>query len=358
MAKRTHNFNAGPSALPLPVLERAHAELLDFDGLGLSVMEMSHRSPEYGAVIEGAKAAITELYDVPDTHEVLFLQGGASLQFAMVPLNLGAGGAYVNTGTWSTKAIAEARTIHGDRGAVEVWSGAEGGFGGVAPGGAVFDVPGDAPYLHFTSNNTIYGTQWHHLPETSVPLVADLSSDFLSRPVDLSRFALVYAGAQKNAGPAGVTVVIADRALTRRFDGDPSTPRILRYVTQAEKGSMYNTPNTFGIYLVGLVAEWVREQGGLAAMAERNAARAARLYAAIDGHPGLEGHAEPASRSHMNVTFRVASSEAEASLLAEAARRGMIGLRGHRSVGGLRASIYNAVPDTALDALLDLLQAS
>ena len=354
MSERKHNFNAGPAALPLPVLQQVQRHLVDHRGLGLSVMEMSHRSPEFGEICDHAKRSIGALYDLPDTHEVMFLQGGASLQFAMVPLNMGTG-AYINTGTWSSKAIKEARTI-GE--AHEAWTDKENGFRAVPAAGQSFDVPKDARYLHYTSNNTIYGTQWHHTPPTTGPLVCDMSSDFLSRPIDVSRYDLIYAGAQKNAGPSGVTVLLIRKTISRAFEGDPKTPLILRYPTQAEKGSLYNTPNSFGIYVLGLVAEWVRGQGSLVDMAERNAARAGRLYAAIDEDPRFSGHAEPSSRSHMNVTFRMESPEAEAAFLETAGASGFIGLKGHRSVGGLRASIYNAVPDAALDALISLLRAS
>ena len=353
MSERKHNFNAGPAALPLPVLQQVQRHLVDHRGLGLSVMEMSHRSPEFGEICDHARRSLAALYDLPDSHEVLFLQGGASLQFAMVPLNLGTG-AYVNTGTWSTKALEEARTV-GD--AHELWTDKEGGFRAVPQPGHAFELPKDARYLHYTSNNTIYGTQFHHLPEVQGPVVCDMSSDFLSRPVDVSRYDLIYAGAQKNAGPSGVTVLLIRKTISRTFEGDPKTPVILRYRTQAEKGSLYNTPNSFGIYVLGLVAEWVRGQGGLADMAHRNAERAARLYAAIDEDPRLTGHADPASRSHMNVTFRMETPVAEAAFLEAAGSKGFIGLKGHRSVGGLRASIYNAVPDASVDALIELLRA-
>lgn len=354
MTGRKHNFNPGPGALPLTVLERLQRNLVDHEGLGLSVLEMSHRSKDFERIIDQARASIAGLYGLPGDYEVLFLQGGASLQFAMVPLNLGPGGAYVNTGAWSTKALKEARTV-GE--AHEVWSAAEGGFRRVPRPDEKLEVPDGAPYLHLTTNNTIYGIQWHHVPEVGVPLVADMSSDFLSRPVDLTRFDLVYAGAQKNAGPAGVTVVIGRRSLLREFRGDPKTPTMLRYATHAAKDSLYNTPNTFGIYAVGLVVEWVREQGGLEAMAERNAEKARAVYAAIDERPELyRGHAEPDSRSQMNVTFRLTDEALEAKLLAAAAERGILGLKGHRSVGGLRASLYNAVPMASVEVLVDLMR--
>ena len=314
--ERAHNFSAGPAALPLEVLQRAAEELVDFRGAGRSLMELSHRGPIFGEVIESARARIRSLYTLPDDFEVLFLQGGASLQFAMVPMNLGPHGAYINTGTWSTRALAEAREIGA---ASEIWSGAEGGFREV-PHEALACTEG-ARYLHFTSNNTIYGTQYAGLPgcDQGCPLVADLSSDFLSRPIDWSRFALAYAGAQKNAGPSGVTVVIGRRELLHAPAAIRS-PKILRYQTHAEKGSMYNTPNTYGIYLLGLVTEWLEAQGGLSTVHEENQRKAARLYSVIDGHPECyEGHAERESRSLMNVTFRLRDERRAAQLL-EAAR--------------------------------------
>lgn len=360
MSKRTYNFNAGPAALPLAVLKSVQSELVDYQGLGLSVMEMSHRSPEYGAIIDAARATITRLYDVPSTHEVLFLQGGASLQFAMVPLNLGSGGAFINTGTWTSRALAEAGRIGP---ASEIWSSKAGGFRAVPSADTPLTVPDGTPYVHYASNNTIYGTQYQHLPAVRtaagapVPRVCDMSSDFLSRPVDVGAFDVIFAGAQKNAGPSGVCVVIIKKSLSRAFTGAPSTPIILRYQTQAEKGSMYNTPNTFGIYVLGKVARWVEDQGGLAAIHAQNQRKAAALYAAIDAHPLAKGHAEVPSRSLMNVTFNLQTPEQEAALLAQASAAGIIGLKGHRSVGGLRASIYNAVPREAIDAVIELLGA-
>lgn len=353
MSERKHNFNAGPAALPLSVLETVRDNLLDHEGLGLSILEMSHRTPPFEALIAKAAETIGALYGMPDTHEVLFLQGGASLQFAMVPYNLGEGGAYVDTGTWASKAFAEARTIGA---AHQVWSDEKNGYRRVPGADEALDVPGAAPYLHYTTNNTIYGTQYHHLPRTDAPLVADMSSDFLSRPVDVARHDLIYAGAQKNAGPAGVTIVIAHKSKTRGYAGRAETPKILRYQTQAENDSMYNTPNTFGIYVAGLVAEWVAAEGGLKAMAEQAAAKAKALYDLIDDHPLYSGHAEPGSRSLMNVTFRLQNAAQEKALLAAAEARGIIGLKGHRSVGGLRASIYNAVPMRSVEALVALMK--
>ena len=284
---------------------------------------------------------------------MLFLQGGASLQFAMVPLNLGSGGAYVNTGVWATKALKEARII-GE--AHEIWSSAAENFGHVPGPEVALAVPEGAPYLHFTSNNTIYGTQWDHVPPADAPLVGDLSSDFMSRPVDVTPFDLIYAGAQKNAGPSGVTVIIARKTVSRRFGGDERTPKILRYATHASQDSMFNTPPTFAIYVVGLVARWVQAQGGLEGMARTNEAKARLLYEAIDRSPGFEGMARPDSRSRMNVTFTTGDKARDAAFVQRAEALDMIGLKGHRDLGGLRASIYNAVPMASVEALVDLIR--
>ncbi|MEZ4470786.1 MAG: 3-phosphoserine/phosphohydroxythreonine transaminase [bacterium] len=351
-AQRKHVFNAGPGALPRAVLEEVQRDLVDWQGRGLSIMEMSHRSSTYEAIIAEARQTIAALYGLPADWDVVFLQGGASLQFAMVPMNLGSGGAYLNTGTWATNALAEARRVGS---AVELWSSEATGFDRVPAPEEVPATPDDAPYLHYTSNNTIYGTQYHHVPSSTAPLVCDMSSDFLSRPVDVSPYRLIYAGAQKNAGPSGVTIVLGPKSVLHSYTGAASVPVILRYATHAKKDSMYNTPNTFGIYVVGLVARWVRDAGGLEAMAARNQAKADALYAALDAHPCVRGHARPESRSLMNVTFRLQSEAQEAAFLARATERGMMGLKGHRSVGGLRASIYNAVEPASVDALVALL---
>ena len=351
MTERVHNFNAGPAALPFSVLSTVHQQLLNYDDHGLSLMEMSHRSSEFQAVIDGAQAALTELYNIPDTHEVMFLQGGASLQFAMIPMNLGAGGDYLNTGTWSTRAVAEAKTIGS---AQEIWSDAHNGFKSI-PQDHEWTLSDTARYLHYTSNNTIYGTQYHHVPHAGVPLVTDMSSDFLSRPLNISDFALIYAGAQKNIGPSGVTVLIIKKSISRSFIGEERVPKILRYPTQAEKGSMYNTPNTFGIWVIKLVAEHVLSMGGLTAVDAQNQAKAKQLYSVIDEHPLCDGHAAKNSRSLMNVTFRMQTPEQEARFLERCGELNMIGLKGHRSVGGLRASIYNAVPTASVDRLCDAL---
>jgi len=350
---RKFNFNPGPATLPLPVLEEAQRRLVDH-GEGLSIVEMSHRSSSFERILEDAKAALRRLLRIPDDYEILFLQGGASLQFAMVPLNLGFGGAYVVTGSWSEKALEEARVV-GE--AVEVWSDREGGFRRVPRPDEKFEVPAGAPYLHITTNNTIYGTQWHHVPDSPVPLVADASSDILSRPLDVSKFGLLYAGAQKNAGPSGVTVVIGRRALLEGFSGAPTVPKILRYATHAKAKSLYNTANTFGIWLCKLVFEWIEREGGLEEMERRAKERAALLYDVIDRRSDVFlGHAQKESRSLMNVTFRLPTEEAEKRFLAEAEAAGCIGLKGHRSVGGIRASIYNAMPLEGVQALARLME--
>jgi len=349
---RKFNFNPGPSTLPLPALEEAQRRLVDH-GEGLSVLEMSHRSPTFQAILDDAKKTLGRLLSLPDDYDVLFLQGGASLQFAMVPMNLGPGGAYVNTGSWSEKALAEAKTV-GE--ATEIWSSKEGGHRRVPRPDEKLEVPSGAPYLHITTNNTIYGTQWRHVPDSPVPLVADMSSDFLSRPLDVSKFGLFYAGAQKNAGPSGVTVVVGKRSVLENFSGASWVPKILRYQTHAKADSLYNTPSTFGIWLCGLVFRWIESEGGLEEMARRAETRAALLYEAIDRRPDVFlGHAEKESRSRMNVTFRLPSEEAEKRFLAEAEAAGCIGLKGHRSVGGIRASIYNALPLEAVETLASLM---
>ncbi|MGC6417988.1 MAG: 3-phosphoserine/phosphohydroxythreonine transaminase [Bradymonadia bacterium] len=354
MTKRKHNFNAGPAALPFSVLESVHRELLDFNNNGLSLMEMSHRSPEFDAVINGARDALIRLYSIPDDYDVMFMQGGASLQFAMIPLNIAFGGAYINTGTWSTRALKEAQTIaHAD----EIWSSERDGFSHVPKTSMLSAIGDEYPYLHYTSNNTIYGTQYAEAPCIGLPLICDMSSDFISRPVNIADYDLIYAGAQKNAGPSGVTVVIIKKELSRSFRGPENTPKIMRYVTQAEKGSMYNTPNTFGIWVIKLVAEWVESQGGLAKIDALNRAKAKTLYDVIDNHPLCEGHARRDSRSLMNVTFRMQSAEQEQAFIEHCNTKGIMGLKGHRSVGGLRASLYNAVSMKSVEALCHELDA-
>jgi len=350
-ATRVHNFGAGPAALPLPVLERVQEELLDYAGSGMSVMELSHRSATFEKILGEAEADLRGLLALSADYAVLFLQGGASLQFAMVPANLrgeSASADYVLTGHWSKAALKEA----GRSGTARVAGSTEGdGFNRIPDPGEL-DPQKDAAYLHFTSNNTIYGTQWTGEPEppAGVPLVCDASSDVLSRPIDPSRYGLIYAGAQKNLGPAGVTIVVVRKDLLERTPAD--LPAMLDYRLMAGKGSLYNTPPAFAIYVVGLVLKWLVELGGLPAIGALNEKKAARLYTAIDGSGGFyRGHAQEAARSRMNVTFRLASEELEKTFLAEAAQAGFGGLKGHRSVGGLRASIYNAVPLESVEAL-------
>jgi phosphoserine aminotransferase len=355
IAKRTHNFGAGPAALPVDVLEKAQAELLDYEGTGMSVMEMSHRSAAFEGIIHRAEADLRALLGLGADHVVLFLQGGASLQFAMVPANLRAAGAsadYVLSGHWSKAALKEAQKAGRSRAAGSTEASA---FDRV-PAQDELDLDPEAAYLHFTSNNTIYGTQWSIDPEppAGVPLVCDASSDILSRPIDVGRYGLLYAGAQKNLGPAGVTVVVARKDLLGRSPG--GLPAMLDYRLMAENRSLYNTPPTFAIYVVGLVLEWLKGKGGLAGVAKRNETKAALLYGAIDGSGGFyRGHAQPASRSRMNVTFRLPSEELEKAFLKEAQAEGLDGLKGHRSVGGLRASIYNACPLESVKALADFM---
>ncbi len=347
---RAYNFNAGPSALPLPVLQKAQAELVDFRGAGMSIMEMSHRGKEYEAVHNEAVSLLKELMAIPADYDVLFLQGGASLQFAMVPMNFlppGRKAGYILTGAWAEKAYAEAKQF----GEVFEVASAKGENYRRIPAVGDLRYPPDSAYIHLTSNNTIFGTEWHSFPDTgAVPLIADMSSDILARPVDVSKFALIYAGAQKNLGPAGVTVAIVRRGLLER--ANTAVPTMLRYTTHAKDNSLYNTPPTFGIYLVGLVLAWVKEQGGVDAIHKRNTDKAGLIYAAIDNSGGFyRGHAQPDSRSLMNITFRLASEELEKKFLDEAKKAGFVGLAGHRSVGGCRASAYNAVPEESCRAL-------
>ncbi len=352
---RVINFNAGPAGLPLPVLERAKEELLDFAGSGMSILEMSHRGPEYDAVHEEALERLRRLLGVPDSHDILFMQGGASLQFALVPLNFlpaGASADYVVTGAWGEKALKEAHAVGRARAAVST---KEGGSFRRLPRGDEYEWEGSAAYVHLTSNETIDGVQFHGFPDTgNVPTVCDMSSDFLWRKLDLSRFSLVYAGAQKNVGPSGLVVVIADKAFLAR--GKKELPAILRYATHAEARSLYNTPNTFGIYLVRNVLAWLEEQGGLDEMERRNRAKASAVYAAVDGSGGFyRCPVEPAARSVMNPVFRLASEALEERFVREAKAAGMVGLKGHRIVGGIRASLYNAVSVADAKVLVDFM---
>jgi phosphoserine aminotransferase len=352
MTERVYNFSPGPATLPLPVLETARDELLSVGGSGMSVLEISHRSAWFDDIAAEAEAGLRELLGIPETHRVLFLQGGASLQFSMVAMNLLRGSeapaGYTLTGSWSKKAVAEARK----EGEVRVlWTGAEDGFVTVPDLGAL-EADGLA-YLHVTSNETIQGVEFPDgfEPAGGPPLVCDGSSDFLSRPLPMDRYALLYAGAQKNAGPSGVTVVVLREDLLERIPDD--LPTMLDYRTHVEHRSLYNTPPVFAIYVLMLVTRWLREEvGGLAAMRERDREKSALLYEAIDASGGFyRGHAAPEARSVMNVTWRLPDEDLEKAFVAEAKDQGLLELKGHRSVGGVRASIYNAMPLEGVRAL-------
>jgi phosphoserine aminotransferase len=341
--KRAYNFNAGPSALPLSVLEKAQQELVDFRGTGMSVMELSHRSKAYEEVHNAAIDSLRELLSIPDNYEVLFLQGGASLQFSMIPMNFlqaGKKAAFVMTGSWSEKAFSEAK-LFGE--VYEAASTKEGNYRSI-PNLGHLQLDADTAYMHITSNNTIYGTQWQEFPDTGdVPLIADMSSDILSKPFDVSKFALIYAGAQKNLGPSGVTVVIIRKDFLAQ--ANTNIPTMLKYSTHAKNNSLYNTPPTFGIYMLGEVLNWAKELGGLDAIAKRNEKKGNLIYDVIDASNGYYiGHAEADSRSLMNITFNLKTPELEKAFLEKAKQEGFVGVNGHRSVGGVRASAYNAVP--------------
>lgn len=347
---RVYNFSAGPAMLPEAVLERARTEMLDWQGSGMSVMEMSHRGKEFMSIAAKAEADLRELMAIPANYKVLFLQGGASSQFAMVPMNLlGAAGRadYVNTGAWSKKAIAEARRY----GAVNIAASSEAEKFTTAPAFDTWQLDPGAAYVHYTPNETIGGVEFHWVPDTgAAPLVADMSSTILSRPVDVARYGIIYAGAQKNIGPAGLTVVIMrEDLLAEPLAG---TPTMFDYRTHADNESMYNTPPTYGWYLAGLVFEWIKDLGGLEAMGAINQRKAGKLYAAIDGSDFYANPVDPACRSWMNVPFTLADPELDATFLGEAKAEGLVTLKGHRSVGGMRASIYNAMPEEGVDALV------
>jgi phosphoserine aminotransferase len=353
MVHRVHNFSAGPAALPLEVLETARDEMLDYRGSGMSVMEMSHRSKEFIAVAEQAEADLRELLAVPDDYHVLFLQGGATTQFAMVPMNLlgdRRGADYVNTGAWSTKAIEEAQKFC----SVNVAATAEAANFTHIPDVASWSLSKDAAYLHLCSNETIGGVQFDEFPESGVPLVVDMSSDILSRPIDVSRFGLIYAGAQKNIGPAGLTVVIVRKDLVGR--ARPGTPSMLDYAVHAKADSMSNTPPTYAWYLAGLVFRWLKLQGGLAGIEAINRRKASKLYEAVDASNFYSSPVAKPYRSLMNVPFTLPDAALDAPFLAGAEARGLTNLKGHRSVGGMRASLYNAVPEAAVDALVEYMQ--
>ena len=350
-----YNFNAGPAILPPAVLSQAQEELRDYGGVGISVMEMSHRSKEFEAINGEAEARIKRLLGVAGGYRALFLQGGASTQFAMVPLNFLPADRvadYIITGTWAEKARDDAQKL----GQVHIAASTEAEQYRRVPRQDEIQLSDNPAYVHMTTNNTIYGTQWHTLPDVGDRLlVADMSSDIMSRPFDLTKFGLVYAGAQKNLGPSGVTVVLVREDWLEQA---PKTlPAMLRYATHAKNNSLYNTPPTFGIYMLNLVLGWIESQGGLAGMAQHNERKAAIVYAAIDGSDGFyRGHAEQGSRSQMNITFRLPSEELEKQFVAAAQKQGMIGLAGHRSVGGIRASVYNAMSIEGVEALASLMR--
>ncbi|RMG61244.1 MAG: 3-phosphoserine/phosphohydroxythreonine transaminase [Calditrichaeota bacterium] len=353
MSERVINFNPGPATLPLPVLKTAQEELLNYHGEGMSILEMSHRSKTFDALVQEAEERIRRIMNFPDTYQVLFLQGGATAQFAAVPLNLsqeGKVGEYVNTGAWATKAIKEAQKL--DKPYRVVASSEEDGFRSIPTD---FKVGEDAAYLHITSNNTIYGTQWPEYPQTGdVPLVADMSSDLYCRRFNPEQFGLIYAGAQKNAGPSGVTIVIVRKDLLERSPAN--IPTILNYKLFAEKHSLYNTPNCFGIYMVNLVMKWIEDEGGIDVIEQRNRKKAELLYNVLDSSDFYRPHASKPFRSLMNVTWRLPSEELEKTFVAEAAAQGLVGLKGHRSVGGIRASIYNAMTVEGVERLTEFMK--
>ncbi len=352
---RVYNFSAGPSVLPEAVLQQAQAELVEWHDAGMSIMEMSHRGKTFTAIAEQAEQDLRDLLAIPNNYKVLFLQGGATLQFSMIPMNLfgkTAKADYLNTGIWSTKAISEARKY----GQVNVVASSEAQKFTTVPARDTWQCDSEAAYFHYTPNETINGVEMHDVPDVgNVPLVADYSSTILSRPIDISRFGLIYAGAQKNIGPAGLTVVIIrEDLLDSRL---PFTPTMLNYKIQADDKSMHNTPPTFGWYLAGLVFKWLKAQGGLEAMAIINQRKAQHLYQAIDNSNGFYKNAiDPRYRSWMNVPFTLPSEALEKTFLAEAEKVGLTTLAGHRTVGGLRASIYNAMPEAGVTALVDFMR--
>jgi phosphoserine aminotransferase len=347
---RIFNFSAGPAVLPLDVLEEAQRDLMALPGVGMSILEISHRSKAFDDVIEGCEADLRALAGIPANYHVLFLQGGASLQFSMVPMNLlppGGSADYIVTGAWSEKAVKEAKRVGGVK--IAASTAAE-NFVRV-PKQSELTLDPAAAYVHYTTNNTIFGTEWHYLPEVGrVPLVADTSSDMFSRPIDVGQYGLIYAGAQKNLGPSGLTLVIIRDDLVARTPASLAT--MLQYGVHVENKSMYNTPPVFGVYIMRLVLKWLLKEGGLSAIDARNARKADKLYAEIDRTGYYRGHAHKDSRSRMNVTFRLPSEELEKKFAKETTAAGLDGLKGHRSVGGIRASIYNAFPEAGVDALV------
>jgi phosphoserine aminotransferase len=354
MTERIFNFSAGPAILPVPVLEEAQRDMLSLPGVGMSVMEISHRSKTFAEILARAESGIRQLLSVPENYRVLFLQGGASLQFSMVPINLlpAEGSAdYILTGSWGKKALKEAKKV----GSVSVAATmADGGFTRV-PTDEEINLDSRAAYVHITTNETIEGVEWKKEPDTrGVPLIADASSDILSHRIPVEKYGLIYAGAQKNMGPSGVTLVIIREDLLQRIPDGLHT--MLDYRTHTENNSLYNTPNTWGIYIISLVCKWIEEKGGIEAMGRENETKAKLLYEAIDATDFYRGHADADARSIMNVTFRLPSEDLEKKFTSEATAQGLDGLKGHRSVGGIRASIYNAFPLSGVEALVSFMK--
>ncbi len=354
---RIFNFAAGPAVLPLPVLEEIQRDLLALPRVGMSILEISHRSETFESILAQAEADIRTLAGVPENYRVLFLQGGASLQFSMVPMNLLSDGStadYIDTGSWAAKAIAEAKKV----GAVNVAASTKADQYTRIPEASELKLTNSAAYVHLTSNNTIEGTEWKELPQVgAAPLVSDTSSDMFSRPLAVARHGLIYAGAQKNMGPAGLTIVIIrDDLLERSVARTPTLPTMLNYSVHAENKSLYNTPPVMAVYTLGLVMKWLLEQGGLSGIGAVNARKAAKLYAEIDRGAFYRGTAQKSSRSLMNVTFRLPNEDLEKLFVKESTAAGFDGLKGHRAVGGMRASLYNAFPEAGVDALVSFMR--
>ncbi|MEO1517957.1 MAG: 3-phosphoserine/phosphohydroxythreonine transaminase [Bacteroidota bacterium] len=349
--QKKHNFSAGPAILPASVLQEAAEAAANFKGMGLSILEISHRSADFVAVLEESTSLVREVLQLSDDYEVIFVTGGASSQFFMAPLNLlnaNETGCYVDTGSWSTKAIKEAK-LYGNVNVLA--SSKETNFNYIPKG---YSVPEDASYLHLTSNNTIFGTQYQEWPDTNVPFVCDMSSDIFSRPIDVDRFGLIYAGAQKNLGPAGTTLVIVRKDMLGKVERD--IPTMLDYRTHIKKNSAFNTPPVYPIYVCMLTLRWIKSMGGLTAMQAHNEAKAQLIYNELDSNPCFEGTAAKEDRSRMNVTFVAKNEEIEKSFLAACEQAGCVGVKGHRSVGGFRASIYNAMPIESVQLLVDLMK--
>ncbi|NRB62151.1 MAG: 3-phosphoserine/phosphohydroxythreonine transaminase [Saprospiraceae bacterium] len=347
---KKHNFSAGPAILPAEVLTQAASAVTDLDGIGLSLLEISHRSPEFKAILEEATALPKELLHIPETHEVLYLPGGASSQFFMAAMNLLAEdglGAYIDTGSWSAKAIKEAKAF----GPVEVVASSKDKNYTYIPKG--YQIPQDATYLHVTSNNTIFGTQFSAFPETNIPMVADMSSDIFSRPLDVSRFGIIYAGAQKNLGPAGTTLVIIHKDMLGKVKR--AIPTMLNYQTHIDKGSAFNTPPVFPIYVCLLTLRWIAHHGGVSEIQKSNASKATKVYEAIDRNPLFRCPVPKEDRSQMNAVFVTQNSEHESLFLEKCKANNISGIKGHRSVGGFRASIYNAMPMESIDVLVEVM---